>query len=84
VGLSWTVRQSDDTYRCSAAGNLGSGASNMFAINNTSYQMESPLGVTGVSGAVLLGTHETESGSGLDTSDCDSKIGSAFVLMARH
>ena len=77
-GLNWTVRQSDDTYRCSAPGNLGSGASNMFAINNTSYQMESPLGVTGVSGALLLGTSQTESGSALDTSDCDSKIGSAF------
>ena len=77
-GLSWTVRQSDDTYRCSAAGNLGSGASNMFAINATLYQMESPLGVTGVSGAVLLGTHEEATSGGPDTSDCDSKIGSAF------
>lgn len=77
-GLSWTLRQSDDTYRCSAPGNLGTGASNMFAINNTSYQMESPLGATGVSGAVLLGTSQTATGSALDTSDCDLKTGSAF------
>lgn len=78
LGLSWTARQSDDTYRCSAAGNLGSRASNMFAVNGAGYQVEAPYGVTGVPGAVLLGMHEAETGSVLDASDCDSRIGSAF------
>lgn len=82
-GLSWTVRQSDDTWRCSAPGNLGTSASDMFAINNTAYQMERPLGVAGVPGAILLGESQTAPGSIIDTSsidssDCDAKIGSAI------
>ena len=87
-GAGWAMvfTETDKTYQCTDATNYGTGASNTYCINHTTYCLVPPAmdQAPGVPGASADGPVQTYQGSSIDNSDCQAKLGTASACPAGY